>query len=135
MTNLVTKVIAALAVTALAIGLLCLVVSGYTHLGASGMIAYVLARGIATLGRALVPISVTSWVTGRSVVGDDILARRLALRVTLVELAALGVTATDVLQQLAQSLRLSLPGELVTAADLVDRFEPSLLPHTPWVIS
>jgi len=45
------------------------------------------------------------------------------------------VTASDVLQQLAQSLRLSLPGELVTAGDLIERFEPSLLPRAPWILS
>lgn len=63
--------------------------------------------------------------------------QRLAKRdgaVTLAELAELGVTAVDLLQQLSQSLRLSLPGELVTAADLVDRFEPSLIPRTPWIV-
>jgi glutamyl-tRNA synthetase len=64
--------------------------------------------------------------------------RRLAKRdgpVTLPDLAEQGVTASDVLQRLAQSLRLSLPGEVVTAADLVDRFEPSLIPRTPWVVA
>lgn len=64
--------------------------------------------------------------------------QRLAKRdgpVTLTELAELGVTPVDVLQQLAQSLRLSLPGEVVTPARLVDRFEPSLLPRTPWVLA
>lgn len=63
--------------------------------------------------------------------------QRLAKRdgpVTLAELAGLGVEAGDVLQQIAQSLRLSLPGEVVSVADLVDRFEPSLLPRTPWIL-
>jgi len=64
--------------------------------------------------------------------------QRLAKRdgaITLAQLGDLGVTASDVLQQLAQSLRLSLPGELVTAGDLIERFEPSLLPRAPWILS
>jgi glutamyl-tRNA synthetase len=63
--------------------------------------------------------------------------RRLAKRdgaVTLAELATLGVQPSDVLLQLAVSLRLALPGERITAADLVERFVPSLLPHTPWIL-
>ncbi|NLD76499.1 MAG: tRNA glutamyl-Q(34) synthetase GluQRS, partial [Acidimicrobiales bacterium] len=64
--------------------------------------------------------------------------QRLAKRdgaITLAQLGDVGVTASDVLQQLAQSLRLSLPGELVTAGDLIERFEPSLLPRAPWILS
>lgn len=63
--------------------------------------------------------------------------RRLAKRdgaVTLPELAALGVTATDVLTVLAQSLKLALPGEAVTPSLLLERFEPSLVPGVPWVL-
>jgi glutamyl-tRNA synthetase len=63
--------------------------------------------------------------------------RRLAKRdgaVTLTALAALGVQPSDVLLQLAVSLRMALPGERVRASDLVDRFEPSLLPRTPWIL-
>ncbi len=63
--------------------------------------------------------------------------QRLAKRdgaVTLAELEALGVSARDVLHQLAVSLRLALQDESVTASDLVDRFEPSLLPRTPWIL-
>lgn len=64
--------------------------------------------------------------------------QRLAKRdgpVTLTDLSALGVAPSDVLQLLARSLRLSLPDEVVSASELVDRFEPSLLPQVPWILS
>ena len=62
--------------------------------------------------------------------------QRLAKRdgaVTLADLAALGIGPAAVLRELAVSLRLALPGEPVTAADLLYRFEPSLLPSAPWI--
>ena len=60
---------------------------------------------------------------------------RLAKRdgaVTLRELEAQGVTAADVLGQLARSLNLAAPGERVTAQALVARFDPAALPKDPW---
>lgn len=68
------------------------------------------------------------------VLGPD--RSRLAKRhgaVTLPALAASGVGAIDVLRRLAVSLGLAGPGELVTAADLVERFDPATLPRHPWV--
>jgi glutamyl-tRNA synthetase len=68
------------------------------------------------------------------VVGPD--SQRLAKRhgaVTLADLAALGVGATEVRSRLAASLGLAEPGELVAAADLVERFDPARLPRDPWV--
>ena len=76
-----------------------------------------------------------TWAHVPLVLGPS--GQRLAKRdgaVTLPELAALGVSALDVLRILAVSLRLALPGEPVRAADLVDRFEPVLLPTVPWVL-
>ncbi len=45
-----------------------------------------------------------------------------------------GRSAPEVLALLAVSLHLALPGEAVSAADLVTRFEPSLVPRGPWVL-
>lgn len=62
---------------------------------------------------------------------------RLAKRdgaVTLVDLAAQGLTSEQVLQVLAQSLNLAHPGETVTAADLVPRFSLQQLPRQAWVV-
>jgi glutamyl-tRNA synthetase len=76
-----------------------------------------------------------TWAHVPLVLGPS--GRRLAKRdgaVTLPELAALGVSAPEVLRILAVSLRLALPGEPVAATDLVARFEPSLLPTVPWVL-
>jgi glutamyl-tRNA synthetase len=39
-----------------------------------------------------------------------------------------------VLGLLATSLGLAAPGEPVTAAMLLNRFDPALLPRTPWVV-
>jgi glutamyl-tRNA synthetase len=61
--------------------------------------------------------------------------RRLAKRdgaVTLADLAARGVGPAAVLGHLAASLGLASPGEPVTAADLVTRFDPDRLPREPW---
>ncbi len=63
------------------------------------------------------------------VLGPD--GQRLAKRhgaVTLTDLAAEGWTAGDVLGVLARSLGLAEPGELVTAAMLVARFDPGRVP-------
>ena len=63
--------------------------------------------------------------------------QRLAKRdgaVTLPELADLGVSSADVLQIMAVSLGLALPGERVGVEDLVERFHPALVPVTAWVL-
>ena len=64
--------------------------------------------------------------------------RRLAKRdgaVTLADLAAVGVTARQVLGLLAVSLRLAEPGEPVHAAGLLERFDPAAVPREPWIIT
>ena len=63
---------------------------------------------------------------------------RLAKRdgpVTMADLAALGHTPDEVLGWLAASLGLAEPGEPVALADLLPRFDPDLLPRTPWVLT
>jgi glutamyl-tRNA synthetase len=63
---------------------------------------------------------------------------RLAKRdgaVTLGDRQAMGEDAADVVSMLAASLRLSAPRERVTASDLIARFDPKLLPRTPWVLT
>lgn len=60
---------------------------------------------------------------------------RLAKRdgaVTLAELLAGGATSDAVLGLLARSLRLSAPGERVSADQLVRRFDPAQLPREAW---
>lgn len=62
---------------------------------------------------------------------------RLAKRhgaVTLADLAATSCGPTEVLGILAESLDLAEPGERVTTADLVDRFDPTTLPRHPWTL-
>ncbi len=69
------------------------------------------------------------------VLGAD--GSRLAKRhgpVTLVDLAASGQTAAEVLSRLAASLGLAAPGEAVTAVDLIERFDPGVLPRKPSVV-
>ncbi len=69
-------------------------------------------------------------------VGPD--GRRLAKRdgaVTMTDLAGLGVTPTEVLTTLAASLGLARPGERVTPAGLLDRFDPAALSRAPWVVT
>jgi len=61
---------------------------------------------------------------------------RLAKRhgaVTLADRAALGETPDDALAWMAISLNLAEPGERVTAADLIPRFDPAALPREPTV--
>ncbi len=63
--------------------------------------------------------------------------QRLAKRdgaVTLADLARRGRTAGQVLGDLAMSLELAVPGESVSAVDLLDRFEPAQLPRSPWIV-
>jgi glutamyl-tRNA synthetase len=68
------------------------------------------------------------------VLGPD--RQRLAKRhgaVTLADLAARGFDADAVRSMLAVSLGLAQPGESISMATLVDRFDPDALPRTPWV--
>ena len=63
---------------------------------------------------------------------------RLAKRdgaVTLEDLAARGQDAAAVLGRLAASLGLAQPGEPVSPATLLDRFDLASLPRDPWVLS
>jgi glutamyl-tRNA synthetase len=63
--------------------------------------------------------------------------QRLAKRdgaVTLTDLAALGLTAGEVLGVVAVSLQLAAPGERITPQRLLDRFDPATLPREPWVV-
>ncbi len=62
---------------------------------------------------------------------------RLAKRdgaVTLPDRIERGETVQDVVSFLAHSLGLAEEGERVTTHDLIDRFDPSLLPHEPLVL-
>jgi len=62
---------------------------------------------------------------------------RLAKRdhaMTLARLREAGVGASAVLGHLACSLGLARPGEPVTLADLVMRFDPQKLPRDPWYV-
>jgi len=63
--------------------------------------------------------------------------QRLAKRdgaVTLADLAARGRSPQQVLGELAVSLDLAAPGESVTPAVLLDRFDPRRLPRLPWIV-
>ncbi|HRA06894.1 MAG TPA: tRNA glutamyl-Q(34) synthetase GluQRS [Propionicimonas sp.] len=63
--------------------------------------------------------------------------QRLAKRdgaVTLADLAAAGVSPGQVLSRIAVSLDLAEPGEPVTPARLLPRFDPTNLPRYPWVV-
>lgn len=62
---------------------------------------------------------------------------RLAKRdgaISLADLAALGIGADAVLGMLAASLALAEPDEPVTTAVLLDRWDPALLPRSPWLV-
>jgi len=62
---------------------------------------------------------------------------RLAKRdgaVTLADLGALGMDTDRILALLARSLGLAAPGETVTLAQLLARFDPLRLPREPWVV-
>lgn len=62
---------------------------------------------------------------------------RLAKRhgsVTLSDRAARGQSPAEVRSWLARSLALAEPGEPVTPAELVERFDPARLPREPWVL-
>jgi glutamyl-tRNA synthetase len=66
------------------------------------------------------------------VLGPD--GERLAKRHGAVTIGDAG-TPSEVLALLARSLDLAAPGETVTAAQLVDRFDPDAVPRRPWVFS
>jgi glutamyl-tRNA synthetase len=69
------------------------------------------------------------------VLGPD--GSRLAKRhgaVTLADRARLGQAPADVLGWMAASVRLAEPGEPVSAAELVDRFDPAQLPRVPTTV-
>jgi glutamyl-tRNA synthetase len=62
---------------------------------------------------------------------------RLAKRdgaVTIADLAAVGVSASEVLNRIAVSLDLARSGESVTLPLLLTRFDPARLPRKPWVV-
>lgn len=75
-----------------------------------------------------------TWAHVPLVLGAD--GDRLAKRhgaVTLGDLAATGVDAHELRARLAVSLGLAKPGELVSFADLLERFDPDVLPREPWI--
>jgi glutamyl-tRNA synthetase len=75
------------------------------------------------------------WAHVPLVLGAD--GDRLAKRhgaVTLDDLAATGIDADAVRARLAGSLGLAEPGEPVTMAQLVERFDPTHLPREPWIL-
>jgi glutamyl-tRNA synthetase len=76
-----------------------------------------------------------AWAHVPLVLGAD--GERLAKRhgaVTLAALAATGVGAERVRSRLAASLGLAQDGEVVTMAQVLERFDPELVPTTPWVL-
>jgi len=79
----------------------------------------------------LLGVARPSWAHVPLVLGPD--GSRLAKRhgaVTLRDLAVeRGWGATDAVGWMASSLGMGVPGERVTAADLIGRFDPAALPH------
>ena len=76
-----------------------------------------------------------TWAHVPLVLGPD--GQRLAKRhgaVTLADLAARGVSGDAVRSRLAVSLELAVPGEPVSMAELLERFDPAALPTGPWVL-
>lgn len=55
--------------------------------------------------------------------------------VTLADLAATGIDAGIVLDHIAVSLGLGAAGERIDIATLAARFDPAVLPHSPWIVS
>ena len=53
----------------------------------------------------------------------------------MADLAAAGLGPQRVLAVLAHSLNLATPDEVVTTAELLDRFDPAALPRQPWVVA
>jgi glutamyl-tRNA synthetase len=63
--------------------------------------------------------------------------QRLAKRdgaVTLPQLAALGIGPDTLLNLIAQSLEMAVPGDRVTLDVMLERFDPQWLPRNPWVV-
>lgn len=76
-----------------------------------------------------------AWAHVPLALGPD--GKRLAKRhgaVTLADLRHQGMDAAAVRSLLAASLGLAEPGEPVSMAVLLDRFDPSALPLQPWVV-
>ena len=76
-----------------------------------------------------------TWAHVPLVLGAD--GDRLAKRhgaVTLSDLQGSGVDGAAVRAMLAASLALAEPGEEVSMADLIERFDPARLPKRPWII-
>jgi glutamyl-tRNA synthetase len=70
------------------------------------------------------------------ILGPD--GARLAKRhgaVTLADRAALGETPEQVRAQLAASVGLAEPGEVPTLHELVERFDPAVLPREPTILA
>jgi glutamyl-tRNA synthetase len=77
-----------------------------------------------------------TWAHVPLVLGPD--GERLAKRhgaVTMADLGTEGVDATAVRARLAASLGLAAPGEAVTMAQLLERFDPARLPSQPWTVA
>lgn len=55
--------------------------------------------------------------------------------ITLTDLAARGVHAHAVLEHIAVSLELARAGEAIDLPTLATRFDPHMLPDTPWILS
>jgi glutamyl-tRNA synthetase len=75
-----------------------------------------------------------TWAHVPLVLGPD--GQRLAKRhgsVTLADLEREGWSPEDVRARLAESVGLAGPGEPVTMAQLVERFDPDALPDEPWI--
>jgi glutamyl-tRNA synthetase len=70
------------------------------------------------------------------VLGPD--GSRLAKRdgaVTLADLAERGASPGDVCARLAASIGIDTGGRAVMARELLDRFDPELIPHAPWQLT
>lgn len=84
---------------------------------------------------SLLDIDCVSYVHVPLALGPS--GKRLAKRdgaVTLADLAAVGRGPVDVLRQLAASLGFGDADRVTTAADLVDSFDLSRIPHEPWTV-
>jgi glutamyl-tRNA synthetase len=83
----------------------------------------------------LLDVPVPAYAHVPLVLGPD--GGRLAKRhgaVTLADRLGRGETAGDVRSLLAASVGLATPGEAVSMATLLDRFDPAALPRQPWVL-